>query len=128
MTDLSSNVHRVAVCFDRIEEFGERLPCPRKAYSQDIARDVFDRFHCCDEHFVISWASRCETNAAKAKHDSGDPVPVAGGEGVVKEDLTVIMRVNVDKSGGHDATRCVDLLCTGIGDGSPHLGENAIGD
>jgi len=77
---------------------------------------------------VIGWASRCETNAAKAKHDSGDSVSVAWGERVVKEDLSVVMRVNVDKSGRHDAIGGIDFLCTGFGDGSAHLSKDPIGD
>jgi len=57
----------------------------------------------------MSWGDGGEANTAVAHDDGGDAMPGRRRQMVVPRGLAVVVGVNVDKTGCHQRTGCVDL-------------------
>ena len=72
-------------------------------------------------------AHRCETDATVAHHDSGDAMPTRRRHLRVPRDLTVVVSVDVDPSGGDRQTGSI-YFATATSVDLAHLGDQPIGD
>ena len=110
-----------------VQIVGERFPLPGQAFVQRGAGDVFDAFHQLDQAVMVVGAHRGETDAAVAHHRGGHAVQARGLHAAGPGGLAVVMGVDVDEAGGHQAAAGVDLLGAAAGQVA-NLGDSAVAD
>src|SRR5205085_7421698 len=89
---------------------------PLEALVHDRSGNVLDAFHQLDELLTVPGLAGREADAAVAHHSRGDAVPGRRRRVRVPGRLAVIVGVNVDEAGRHDAAFGVDLLGTSARD------------
>ncbi len=121
------DVYVVGARLDGVEELGKALPRPRQALRERRARDVLDAFHQPHEGPAVLGATRREADAAVAHDDRRRSVPRRGSKAAIPRCLPVVVRMDIDEAGRHEAPPRVDLLRAALGD-PPHRPNHAALD
>ena len=124
---LRAHVDVVRHPLDRVEVLREARPRPRQPLVQRRARDVLDALHQLDQHPVVRRLHRREPDPAVAEHRRRHAVQRRRREPRVPRHLTVVVGVDVDEPGRHQAARRVDLLAPRGAD-RPDLRDHPAGD
>ena len=120
--DEGGDVEHPAHPLDLVEVLGEALPVPGHAFVEGRAGDVLDSLHELDQPLPLGRPGRGEADAAVAHHNGGDAVPARRRDLGIPGDLPVVVGVDVDPTGGDQASVGVDLPPTGT-EVAPHLGD-----
>ncbi len=104
------HIERLRLRLQGIEVLGERLPGPADAVVEGGAGDVLDPLHESDQPGALLRGDGREPDTAVAEHQGGDAVPRRRRQGGVPGDLTVVVGVDVDETGGDDLAVGVELL------------------
>ena len=107
---LGSVIDCQPLLFDRVKVFGEALPLPGDSLGQRRTGDILHAFHQFDEPLFAAGCHGCEPDTTVAADHRGHPVQARRLQQSVPADLTVVVGVDVDEPGCHDASGCVDVL------------------
>ena len=109
VTDLGADVDHPGHAFECVEVFGIALPLPRDSLGHRAAGNVFDSLHQGDQPVVPIGGGGGKADTAIAHHDGGDAVPTRRCHPRIPGGLGVVVGVNVDETGCHQAPGGVDL-------------------
>src|SRR6516165_505311 len=110
MREQCTDVDIVMVFADSSKKLGECLPTPVERLAHDRSRDVLDTLHQFYEFLAMLRLARREADSAVAHHHRRDTVPRRRDEPAVPHRLGIVVSVDIDESGRHDAAPGVDLL------------------
>ena len=108
MADVGGEVEHRAVPLDGGEVLGEGLEVPRDAGGERRRVHVLDLLQRVGDELAVLGPGRGDGEPAVAGDDGGDAVEARRGERRVPEHLGVVVGVDVDEAGGHDAAVGVD--------------------
>jgi hypothetical protein len=99
---------------------------------QSCARNVLNALHEFDQAVLITSSNGSEANAAVAHHSRGHAMRGRRHEGLIPKRLTVVVRVDINKSRRHERSIGVDLPVAALwyvpdGDYSP-INDRDIGE
>ena len=89
------------------------FPGPGQALQDEIRRNVLDGFHHAGQQLVVPGANRGEGHATISDQSRRHAVPADGRKQGIPADLRIEVRVDVDKTRGHDVASRVDLASPG---------------
>ena len=114
--NVGGNVNGARQFFQCGQIFGEGFPVPLHPLSECRAGNILNALHQADQPFVAVGARRGKSDTAIAHDNGGNAVPAGRSHFGVPSRLSVIMRVDVNKSGGDDFSARVNFFAALIFD------------
>ena len=113
MWHLGADVHHAWHLFETVHIFRERFPVERHSFRQDGTGNILDTFHKINQVVGLVCPYRRKPYTAVTKNSSRDAVPGRWCEVRVPGGLPVIVRVDINKSWGHQKSPGVNFPCCG---------------
>lgn len=110
MCDLGGDVDIVGAIAQEIEVAREILPRPGQPRRQHDLGKILDPFHKDDQRLPVGRAARCKADTAIAHNYSGDAVISGRRKGILPGHLAIVMRMDIDETGGNKQPSRVDLV------------------
>ena len=110
MGNLRRDIEIEGAALEHVEVFGKGLPVPWQASGHDRFGNVLHPFHQPDQAVPVALAAGGKADPAIAGDDRSHTVLRARLQPLGPGGMAIIMRVNVDKAGGHHPVARVDLL------------------
>jgi hypothetical protein len=111
-----------------IQIFRKRLPVPAHAELHGTERDRLDAVHHPHVELAILGPGRRKAESALTDADRRDAEPAGQRRVGIPVELSVVVRVEIDRTRRHDATSRVDFLRPAGLDATAHAGDAAVLD